>query len=150
MRRPFLPSSKESISCVSRSCCSRHTWVGVLWCVAPALPGGSVDPFLCVGGYQETVLFEERAWLIFGVSAPSWSGPRHRHGWVTRSGLATSSPGLQEVCRVHSRAVGKSRITAKREPGPKPQSVTQGQPCAWTDGSHMRTHPVSQLPRALM
>lgn len=43
---------------------------------------------------------------------------------MLRSGLAMGSPGLQQVCHVHKRTVGSSRVTIKRKPGSESQKVT--------------------------
>lgn len=133
-----LASSGESVSHLSHSCPSRHMWVGIhsssiAWGLCGSISGeGGLPEDCALGGAGLAYLWGPSTMLEW---ATPWT-------WV--------GDGVRPAGGVPRPQEDKRRVTTKTEPGRKPQHVTPGRPCAWTDGSHVRLPPTSQLPRALI
>lgn len=94
---------------------------GICWWeyIAPALPGGSVDPFLGGRAARRLCSWRSRPGLPVGS----------QHQARVGDAIDVVTDGVRPAGGVPC-PEDKRRVTTKTEPGWKPQHITPGQPCA--------------------
>lgn len=94
---------------------------GICWWeyIAPALPGGSVDPFLGGRASRRLCSWRSRPGLPVGS----------QHQARVGDAIDVVADGVRPAGGVPC-PQAKRRVTTKTEPGWKPQHITPGQPCA--------------------